>query len=277
MDDVTVHTTDIHSMTIEWIMRDPSSILADYEVDIYRSESPTEYDATSPIITGVPLVTGVYVDNNLENMAISSNRIIYYWLVIKHSVNLTEEINGPYYMRTFPDYATLEIIRRKNLVLTNTRYNARSFAVLKLRTWGDYCPICFDVTTQRVQNDNCPTCYGTGIDGGYFDPTLIRGFKTDKPNQFQVNLFGKWEDSNSMFVLQNFPLLIPGDFLIDELNERYLIESPVNHTEKGMYIIEQQVRAKTLSKTHPIYNYELDVALSELFPLFGDTEGAILL
>ena len=156
-----------------------------------------------------------------------------------------------------PDLQALEIIRRKNIILTNPRYNARTFYLLKIRTWGNFCSRCIDSITQKPQDDHCPVCYGTGIEGGYHTPLSIQGFRSDKPKQLQINLFGSWEDGDVFFNLQNNPYINPGDFIVDEFNERYIIQSPVKHIEKGLYIIDQMIRAKTISRDHPVYDYDL--------------------
>jgi hypothetical protein len=85
--------------------------------------------------------------------------------------------------------------------------------------------------------------------------------RADKPSRQMINLFGAWHDTNVMFKLANTVEVIPGDRIVDEHGEIYLIEGPVNHLQKGIYTIMQNVRAKTLSKADPIYTYDISEEL----------------
>lgn len=42
--------------------------------------------------------------------------------------------------------------------------------VLFRKHWGTACSSCIDDTSEQVRNPRCTTCYGTGYEGGYFDP-----------------------------------------------------------------------------------------------------------
>ena len=61
-----------------------------------------------------------------------------------------------------------EIIRKEHLVLRK-RAGVKGW-LLKRRLWGDICAACADPETGQINEPNCTNCYGTGIDGGYYDP-----------------------------------------------------------------------------------------------------------
>ncbi len=253
LQNVYIDTLDVDSMTIHWEIQSTNENINLYHIDFYRAEAPGDIAEFDLVASGIDAVDGYYVDTTINKMSYSINRKIYYYLkVIETSSGVNKDF-GPYVMSTSPDYVALEIIRRKNIVLNNSRYGARTFNILKKRTWGNYCPTCFDPITQRIQDPMCLTCYGTGIDGGYFNPIEIKGFRSDKSYKFLLNLFGTFEESDVSFVLQGRPILNVNDVIVDELNNRYKILSPVRHTEKGMYIIEQQIRVMVISPSDIIY------------------------
>jgi hypothetical protein len=248
-----IDTFSVDQLNIHWEVQNTGEVISDYHLDLYRAETSADISEFEYIASGIDPSLGLYEDNNLQKMGYSLNRKIYYYIKVIHNTTGVNKNFGPYTMQTVPDYAALEIIRRKNVLLNNKRYSARTFKILKRRTWGDYCSRCFDPITQRVQDANCQTCYGTGIEGGYFQPMEIRGFRSQKSFRQLLNLFGKFEDNEVSFVLQGYPILTINDVLVDELNDRYKILDPVRHTEKGLYILEQQIRAEIINKTNIIY------------------------
>ncbi len=257
LQNITINTLDKDSMGINWEVVPTIENLNEYTLDIYRAEAPGNISEFELVSSGIESIVGTYLDNSLDKMSYSMNRKIYYYLQARDAISLNTKNFGPYVMETAPDLQALEIIRRKNIVLNNSRYGARTFKILKKRTWGNYCPTCFDPVTQRTQDINCPVCHGTGIEGGYFDPLEIKGYRSDRSFRAQLNLFGKFEESDVAFVLGNTPLLVPNDYLIDEQNIRYLILAPVQHVEKGLYILSQNIRAQVISPSAPIYEITL--------------------
>ena len=250
-----ITSLEVGSMTITWEVKSTSESLNIYDIDIYRAEAPGDISEFDIIASGIDSNLGIYIDSGLQRLDFSINRTIYYYLKAKNTSTLANSDFGPYHMETTPDLPTLEIIRRKNIVLNNPRYGARTFKVLKKRTWGNYCPVCFDPITQQVQSDNCPNCYGTGMEGGYFQPLTIKGYRSDKSYRAQLNMFGKFEETDVAFVLSGSPLIVPNDYLVDEQNNRYLINGPVQHTEKGLYVISQNVRASVVSPTSSVHSF----------------------
>jgi len=254
---VFIDTLDIDALDIHWEVRNTGEQISNYSMDLYRSEAPVAITEFEYVASDIDLASGIYTDNTLSRMSYSINRNIYYYLKVIETSSGINKNYGPYYMTTTPDYAAIEIIRRKNIVLTNPRYGARTFKILKRRTWGDYCSRCFDPITQRSQDPSCTTCYGTGIEGGYFDSITLKGYRSQRSYRSLLNLFGVFEDTDVSFVMQGHPLLNVNDTLVDELNTRYKILDPVRHTEKGMYVLEQQVRADIIPTSDIIY--KLDV------------------
>jgi hypothetical protein len=260
LENVRINTLSVGSRRLIWEVVPTHESLTDYVIDVYRAEAPGVQSEFESVISGVESSAGTYVDSGLERMDFSVNRKIYYYLDARNISTSATGLYGPYVMKSEPDYVANRIIQIYANFFENPRYKTRIFYVLKKRTWGNYC-VCVDPITQETRDDNCSYCYGVGIVGGYFNPIAIRGMRSDKPNRQMVNLFGVWHDTNVMYKLQNTVDVVPGDFIVDEHNERYQIEGPVQHLQKGIYTIMQNVRAKTVSKADPIYNYDLSTEL----------------
>jgi len=260
LQNVVISTLGLNTRRLVWEVISTAENLNSYVIDLYRAEAPGVLEEFEIVYSGIASTDGYYIDSGLERMDYSTNRQIYYYLDARNiSSGLTQEY-GPYIMRAEPDYVANDITRTYSMFFNNPRYNTRIFYVLKKRTWGNYCS-CVDLITQESRIANCIFCYGTGIEGGYFQPLELRGMVSDKPYRHMLNLFGVWHDTNVLFKLQNTIDVLPGDYLVDEHNERYLVEGPVNHLQKGIYTLMQNVRAKTVSKSDPIYKYDLSAQL----------------
>jgi hypothetical protein len=260
LENVRVDTLGLGNRRIQWEVVPTHENLNLYVLDIYRAEAPGELSEFDVVLSGIESIDGTYIDSGLERMDYSTNRQIYYYLDTRNTSTSETSLFGPFVMRSEPDYVANHILRIYSNFFENPRYKTRVFYILKKRTWGNYC-VCLDPISQESRDANCPFCYGTAIEGGYFKPMAIRGMRSDKPSRQMINLFGTWHDTNVLFKLQNTVDVIPGDYIIDEHGERYLIESPVNRLQKGIYTIMQNIRAKTVSKADLIYRYDLTTQL----------------
>ncbi|KYK22702.1 hypothetical protein AYK24_00310 [Thermoplasmatales archaeon SG8-52-4] len=269
LENVTVDTLGLGNRRIQWEVVPTHEDLNLFLLDVYRAEAPGALSEFDLVVSGLSVLDGTYIDSGLQRMDYSTNRQIYYYLNVLDTGTAETSLEGPYVMESEPDYASNEILRRYGIFFDNPRYQVRTFYVLKKRTWGNQCS-CIDDVTQEPRNENCTICYGTGIVGGYFNPIAVRGMRSDKPSRQMINLFGAWQDTNVFFKLENTVKVIPGDYIVDEHNERYLIEGPVNHLQKGIYTLMSNVRAKTVSKSDPIYRYGM---IEEL----GGTEEEIII
>jgi hypothetical protein len=256
LENVSINTLGVGNRRIQWEVVPTHEDLNTYVLDLYRAEAPGDLSEFEVVVSGIASSDGIYIDSGLERMDFSGNRKIYYYINPRNTSTLETSSSGPYVMESVPDYVANEIIRTYSLFFENPRYKTRTFTILKKRTWGNYCE-CVDPITQESRDKDCPLCYGTAIEGGYFNPISIRGMRSDKPSRQMINLFGAWHDTNVFFKLQNTVEVVPGDTIVDEHGERYLVESPVNHLQKGIYTIMQNVRAKTVSKVDGVYNYDL--------------------
>ena len=274
LENVSIDTLGLGNRRIQWQVEPTHENLNTYVLDLYRAEAPGQLAEFDVVQSGIESTEGMYIDSGLERMDHSTNRQIYYYLDARNTGTSETSLFGPYVMKSEPDYVANEILRRYTLFFNNPRYKTRTFQILKKRTWGNYCA-CFDPIAQEARDESCEFCYGTGIEGGYFAPIAVRGMRADKPSRQMINLFGAWHDTNVMFKLQNTVDVIPGDYIIDEHNERWLIEGPVNHLQKGIYTIMSNVRAKSVSKSDQIYNYDLSEEFGAIPAIASGTEFSV--
>jgi hypothetical protein len=64
-----------------------------------------------------------------------------------------------------------EIQRREYLLLSKFT-GAKSFFFRK-KTYGIRCPECWSPSEEKVMQDHCETCFGTGWEGGFYDPIPV--------------------------------------------------------------------------------------------------------
>lgn len=105
------------------------------------------------------------------------------------------------------------------------KFNAVELAVLKKRHWGVRCKDCFDQLTKRVTNSKCNTCYGTGFEGGYFDPVRIKGRLGVDNVQTNITPQGKADVNKKRITMLAVPLIEPDDIITEiAQNKRYIVQ-----------------------------------------------------
>lgn len=135
--------------------------------------------------------------------------------------------------------------------------------LIKRRDGGEgdkTCPECWNPITKRVRFADCDTCNGTGIIvGGYYPPikflisTDISAFvdesgmlDSDEVSKTPVNAW-----------LANYPLITPGDVIVDTMNYRYRVTQVTPRT-KSRYIIRQILSMVPIEMGDPAYKVEVD-------------------
>lgn len=147
-------------------------------------------------------------------------------------------------------YASLEQIRRLNLVLFNTGEDV----VCLLRQFiGKKCSRCYNYVLHKASDEYCPVCFGTGIENGYrkveakmhFEPavmTITHGLEGFVP----AYDFRAWFTS--------YPLLNSHDYVIRKrTGERFVVNENNKIINQG-FLLMQVLRIALLNKNHPIYS-----------------------
>jgi len=248
-------TYDGQSYNISWDFIATEELITNYEVDIYRSESPVSGISQYEIVeSGLSANLYSYVDTSISQL-LDIGRPWFYKLGIHDLVTsgITYQPEPAAYLKDeVPDKIFREIVRRKNINLNNSRGSGRDFKIFKRRTWGTHCSVCWDSSLQRTTDSNCTTCSGTGWLNGYYDSLTIRGMKNTSPKLSQINMFGEWKPSDSLLYVLGYPPLKPKDIISDDDNHLWTVVQ-VRTIERLGYIIEQIVQMALLAQDELLY------------------------
>lgn len=123
----------------------------------------------------------------------------------------------------------LQLIQRsiqRKAIIAIQFFSGVSVAVLKRRHFGVRCTHCFDQAVKMVTLSNCKNCYGTGWEGGYFDPILSYARVMDSPADIQSESSSKTMIVQSQIELLDFPRLEKGDIIVEvDNNKRWIVHS----------------------------------------------------
>lgn len=251
-----VSVPDGQSLYLSWDFQPDTDLISDYEINIYRSESPvddiSQYDL---IASGLSANLYSYHDTSVSQL-LDLGRPWFYKLGI-YETTVTGIISyqpdpAVYLKDEVPDRVFREIVRRKNINLQNPRFSGRDFQVIKRRTWGTHCNACWDESLQRSTDSNCLVCYGTGWINGYYDPISVRGMKNPSPKLNQINMFGEWKPSDSLLYMLGYPPLKPRDIIVDDNNHLWTVVQ-VRTIERRGYIVEQNAQIASLAQDELLY------------------------
>lgn len=112
------------------------------------------------------------------------------------------------------NFYAAEMIRRHSIRLREG-HEGSLFYLFSKRTTSERCPDCWDAIRQQRSTYDCPTCYGTGFVHGYYDALPI--YISISPEQIapDVPLTGITVQGQMSGWTSGFPLLNPGDIVID--------------------------------------------------------------
>lgn len=255
---ITINTLDVtsydgDSLQLSWTIASTTETITDYTVDVYRSESPIE-DITQyeHVASGISANVYSYIDTDVYRLL---DRPWFYKLKITNTntLDISFQPSSPAFLKDeTPDRIFREIVRRKGIVLNNSRYSGRDFRIFKKRSWGVHCPLCWDLVLSRSTDSKCLVCFGTGWLNGYYDAVLVRGMKNTAPKINQINMFGEWKPSDSLLYMLGNPPLKPRDIVADDDNNLWTVVQ-VRTIERLGYIIEQNAQVALIAQDDFLY------------------------
>lgn len=128
------------------------------------------------------------------------------------------------------------------------KFNTVDIAVLKRRHWGVRCTACFDLLTKQTTESKCLTCYGTGFEGGYFDPIRIRGRLGVQNVQSNVTPQGKADVNKKRLTILTYPEVEHDDIVVDiAQNKRYIVQNR-HQTELQTRGVHQVITVSELAR-----------------------------
>lgn len=225
-----VEQPSVEFQRISWVVKPTIEIIADYTFGIMRSNSPEgPYDL-------IVEVQDTFHYDDFEINQKSGNRIFYYKIRILSPAGDYHDY-GPWYNTVNPDSLALELIRKKNVALYYGSTPAVEIEIFVRKTWGTYCPECFDHVKKRKTKSNCSLCYNTNYIGGFFKPVVTRGFFG--PSTKVIQRMGFEMTPEAIYIeTANYPLLSPEDIIKQHSIKRYRIVN-VRTSTRGTYIISQ--------------------------------------
>lgn len=134
------------------------------------------------------------------------------------------------------------LLRRKiqRDIRVGFKFSGIPLVVLKRRHWGTRCATCFDLLTKRVTKSKCDDCFGTGFEGGYFEPVRITGRIGVDNIQTQITQHGKVDTNQKQLTILDYPVLEEADIIVElRQNNRYIVRT-ITQTELQTVTVHQR-------------------------------------
>jgi hypothetical protein len=241
-------TVPLHSreLYIEW-----SDVKGD-SFKVFRSLSPQdEFEMIAEDIT-----INHYVDKTVN---FYNHALRYYYRIDGYINGEKVDESEVDTLRYQPKDTIADVVIYEARTALRVMKNPPVFVLIQRRDGGE-CPECWNPITKRVRWANCEVCNGTGIiKGGYFPPikTMI---STDISSQVDESGMLDGDEVTATPVnawIANYPLVMPGDVIVDIMNHRYRINQVTPRT-KSRYVMRQLLNLIPIERGDPIYQVEVD-------------------
>lgn len=152
--------------------------------------------------------------------------------------------------------------------------------LLQRKQSGVLCPVCGHEQTGEPQNPRCTTCWGTGFEGGFYQPMVVPllfgNFMT------RVTTYGTENHANKEFdsvVAYAYPQMYDGDYIFNKTTgERYRVSGQgsvynrydFNRLGTVTYTIEK------LDSHHPIYQYPIEDLITSVTSATVDRTNSVV-
>jgi hypothetical protein len=241
---------------LQWCVEPEDTDLTTIEVELQRSESPSGPWVKLQVFN--PFDTFAFTDRTVPWKPKSFE--IYYQLVgvLKTSGDPVTNCR-PFGFQAKLPLDAIEIIRQHNILLKGVNghepLTGIETTVYKRRTFGPRCTTCVDAMTGRRAVAQCDVCSGTGFsDRGYYNPIPVAMNLQPHPSAVQITNLGKVEDNETVAFMTNFPIMYPGDMVV-EPDEKHWRVVHVDVTERKRVVVHQSLRLRQLD--HNDIEYEV--------------------
>ena len=262
--DIRVYTITRDSLTISWEYQNTTESLAEYTVQVFRSESEAgPFTAISEKLNAQSTSSFYDLTVNLYNKyrdyhyrvraeKISDNSYLDYGST-DISLVLEGKNPGGVVLEAFPDLEAVEAIRRFDLTLKE--YIGRKILVLNSRTTGTRCTNCWDNLKRRRTISDCSTCYGVGLVGGYYSPKLTYGCKPPETLKNQITAIFEMQPNDIVMWISSRPRVKPRDLIIAE-DRRFRVVG-IQRSEKLWALTRQTVQLREITKDQVEYRISI--------------------
>lgn len=250
VESIGVHSLDVDSFQINWVIRSTYEDLLDYTFQVLRSES-----GGGPFIAISPEMTDRYffLDNTIRKG--NDFRQWFYKISVRHKPSGSVAEFGP--ADPGPDADLIATELRKHMNLLFREFVGRRCWVLPVRTFGQRCRCWDQVLAQRTQS-HCVTCFDTGFVRGYNTP--IESWISIDPDQQSEQNFnvGPTQQSNTTARLGFFPPLKPRDIIVEPENLRWRVVQ-VSGTQQLRAPVHQEIQIHKVPSTDIEYKIKFDI------------------
>lgn len=254
---LTISSHNLENRLVTWAIEPSNESYGNYEINLFRSELYGSGLDFSSLVSGINLGTTLdYIDVTISGYHTHSYREFWYYGQVRNLTTGETRNTLQATLETPMDYVARTVLRDKNIGLREV-YGGKEFLILKRKTYGDSCSVCYDEYLQRRSIDFCSGCYDTMISGGYYTPIQIRGMMNPSPKKSQMMLWGDFKTDDSIFYTTSYPHIQPKDIVIDKNNRRWQVIQ-VRTLEKGLYIIEQDCQIRRVPFDDIIYTFPID-------------------
>ena len=234
---------------VSWRIDSTRESLSNYTIYIQRSEGVTDFTTVTGLsAAGAPN----FQDDVISGM--TSKFLNFSYIVAASGIDGSYHQWPPYQVRVESDSEVRYIIKYRERILN--RFSGNDFLVLVKKTFGQFCPTCYDVTLQDTMQSHCATCYDTKFVGGYYSPYKIRAQINEAPSRQQITVWGDWQDQDAVLTMSNYPLIRPDDIIVDKLGRRWVTQA-TRSNNKSMYTFSQSVQMRMVDRDSIIYIYPI--------------------
>lgn len=239
---ILVRSYDLDHLDLFWELNSQEQEAIE-EYDFYILRSIDGYAGPFQQVAGPFYNTFQYRDPDVHRL--HKWRDYYYKLKLVHRQTGNEREYGPEFMQAPPDRLALEIQRREALLWKE--FAGRLVFLYPRLTFGQRCRHCWDLgdrgnTIGRPVQSNCAVCYDTTFVGGFANPIGIYAQIDPHPESVQRTDIKELQLIQSSGRTIAYPPIKPKDMIVEAENKRWLVESPVSHTEKKRAVIRQELK-----------------------------------
>lgn len=247
---------NLDTLSIHWEFKDTDEDLSNYEIDVYKSETPGEehsIDEYNLVASGQTATQWDWTDTGVSGLN-SHNRTWYFKLKIKDTLNNEFSIQpskGQYFNNISPDKYHKYILKKK--IKAIDKRQGRDCFLIKKRTWGTKSQKGWDETLQKPTGEGE---YGTGWKDPYYEPIPFKAMITPHATERQLTQFGVFESGNAMISTLPYPPIREGDIIVDNLNERWRVLQMKPVQKRGV-TVEQVSRAELIHASDELYDIKV--------------------
>ena len=193
-----------------------------YSILVERSGGP---EGPFDILTPIPLVnTFGFIDTTFNRDSIYRN--VYYRLSATNKN--TNEVNYSAVINNIQDSMSYigKYVAMEDKILLERFIGTKCLLFIR-KTFGTRCTNCYDPTRGKAITENCEVCWNTTFVDGFFSPIKIHIHIDPRIKAVSKNEYGKNEKKDIESWMSCFPIISPGDFLVEveNDNQRFLIDN----------------------------------------------------